>query len=176
MSYFKDDRFICPLCKKEFPIKEADIYEVRTSKTLVNTMQSGRVIQNTYECHYHNIRVCKKCSNKQKIIEYGFAVIWLISLIVFFIAFGKNYFNVDHFWTNICGFITPKIEERSILSFVIWCIVFFFLSLMLLGTVIAAASYLLHRPPYDITYEEALKCNAIAPASYKKSHNKGKKI
>ena len=158
--HLDSNSFICPICLNLHKINESEIVRVETERVPVRTSTFGTATTTEYECHYHNFRVCKQCMKREVRIVKSIMSIYFVLFILFLIAFGYFYYNIEEFWISDF-FISTNLDLRSTMSFVLWCIAFAFLALVGLGFVLMISKNFYHSVD-DISFDEALKCGAIA--------------
>ena len=87
---YEEEYFICPYCRKSFPVNEAVIREREGKKQRVGRHREGKLIVTEYETPIYRIRHCKSCIEKKEKSEKhnkkSCCVLTLIPLVIFFIA------------------------------------------------------------------------------------------
>ena len=152
------DVFKCPLCGAETHFSQSEIYKVETSRVPVRSYSFGGTTATRYECHFHNIRVCKKCAHIQSTIEKIVIILWFVAFIVGAIVSGFNFFNSNSFSLGIWNAIV------EIIGFLVLCLGIFILSGTIFGLLLLIIG-VFHKSPHSVSYEKASRCNAIAPMS-----------
>lgn len=146
--------FICPLCKRSFPIDEADIYIKKTSTKLISSHSYVNTIIQKYRITYHNIRVCRECTKRTNRVDNTLFGLWIASLVVFLLfTIIREYLHFDAEECSIWGFI-------AIILY--YFIIFFPASFIVYRIMDFISGFLFNTMRKEISFDEANETNAIA--------------
>ncbi|MDE5826318.1 MAG: hypothetical protein K2J27_03840 [Duncaniella sp.] len=115
-----NNTFVCPYCKKSYPVEDAVCKVVPTTTKQVGYIRHGGTASSTvYRTELNSIRYCRKCTRKMKKNEYYWIAYFLIPGLVFNVILSYYFFDSPEIFGKGESF-WGELKDRDIWSLIGW--------------------------------------------------------